>query len=149
MPEAAADVQQPAVEVDEVGQQLDRLHVGLELEDLGADVRVDARPGAGAASPHAPHRLGREPVLEAEAELRVELAGLDVAVGGGLDAGRDPDQDVLRAVEQPLGELDLGERVEHEVADPGVERELSSASVLLLPCMKIRSGVDAAARSAR
>ena len=46
---------------------------------------------------HAPHGLRGEPVLEAEAELGVELAGLHVAVGGGLDAGRDPDQDILRS----------------------------------------------------
>ena len=116
-PEAAADVQQPAVEVDEVGQQLDRLHVGLQLEDLGADVGVHTDQVQVARRLHAPHRLGREPVLEAEAELRVDLAGLDVAVGGRLDSGRDPDQDLLRAVEQALGELDLGERVEHQIAD--------------------------------
>ena len=55
----------------------------LELEDLRADVRVQAaqlEPGVGAALDRARH------LVEAEPELRVLLAGLDVGVGRGLDA---------------------------------------------------------------
>ena len=43
-------------------------------------------------------------------------------MGGGLDPGRDPDQHLLGAVEQPLGQLDLVEGVEDQVADAGLER---------------------------
>ena len=42
-------------------------------------------------------------------------------MGRRLDPGGHPDQHPLGAVEQPIGQLDLVERVEDQVADPGVE----------------------------
>ena len=72
---------------------------------------------------HPLDRPRRQPVLEPEAELRVELAGLDVVVGRGLDPRRDPDQHVLGRVEQPLAALDLVEGVEDQVADAGAGGE--------------------------
>ena len=66
---------------------------------------------------HALDRPGSEAVLEPEAELGVELAGLDVVVGGGLDPRRDPDQHVLWLLEQALAALDLIEGVEDQVTD--------------------------------
>ena len=122
--EPASDVEQLEPEVDgvaEVGDHLDRLHIGLELEDLGADVGVqpDELQVGGLAYPL--DRLLGEPVGQPEAELGVELPGLDVVVGGGLDPRRDPDQHALRPLEQPLGALDLVERVEDQMPDARLE----------------------------
>jgi hypothetical protein len=72
--------------------------------------------------PHSLDRLLCEPVREPEAEFGVELPGLDVVVGGRLDPGGDPDQHVLGTVEQPIGQLDLVEGVDDQVADAGLER---------------------------
>ena len=74
---------------DEVEHHLHRGDVAAEVEDLGADVRVQpdqVDPGMGE------RLLDRRPrlaVLDREAELRVELPGRDVVVGVRLDAGRD------------------------------------------------------------
>ncbi len=72
---------------------------------------------------HPLDRARRQPVLEPEAELRVELAGGDVVVGRGLDPRRHPDQHPLAPLEQPLAALDLVEGVEDQVADAGAGGE--------------------------
>ncbi len=62
-----------------------------------------------------------------EAELRVGLAGRDRRVRLTEDVGRDADQDILgggplgRHLLEPVGVI---QRVEHDVADAGIEREL-------------------------
>ncbi len=76
----------------EADHDLDRLAVALEREDLAADVHVqagevDARQRArGFDAGH------RESVVQAEAELRVLLPGLDVAVRVRPDTRRDADE---------------------------------------------------------
>src|SRR5215213_9511001 len=107
--EAAAEVEERPVA--EARQHLrDRLEP-LELEDLRADVRVQAAnlEPRRAAALHRPLHVG-----EREPELRVGLSGLYVRVGARLDAGSDPDQHALRASRKPV---DLVERVDHDVAD--------------------------------
>ena len=88
----------------------------------------------------------RQPVLEPEAELRVELAGLDVVVGRGLDPGRDPDQHPLRFVEQALAALDLVEGVEDQVADAGPGREEDLLVGLVVAVHVDAGGVEAGAQ---
>ena len=75
-----------------------------------------------------PHELqvadpvdGARYVVHAEAELRVDLAGGDVVVRGGRDAGSDPQEHALPR-RHPLEPLELVERVDDDVADAGVER---------------------------
>ena len=132
-----------STDVAEVGDHLDRLHVGLELEDLGADVGVEADQLEVVRGPHPLHRPLGEPVGEAEAELGVELPGLDVVVGGGLDPRGHPDQHPLGAVEQPVGQLDLVERVEDQVADAGVERVAELALGLVVAVQVDALGIEA------
>ena len=144
--EAAADVQQVAVEVDEVGQDLDRARVRLQLEDLGADVRVDADEVQPLRCAHPPHGLRRASVLEPEAELRVELPGLHVAVRRGLDPGSHADQHVLRPRREALGALDLVEGVEHQVPDARVECHLQLGLGLVVAVHEQALRIDAGAQ---
>ena len=65
-------------------------------------------------------RAGREAVGESEAELRVELTGLDVVMGPCLDPRRHPDQDLLLPPgggTEPVEALDLGDRIADHMAD--------------------------------
>ena len=91
--------------------------VGLELEDLRPDVSVEADEVQIRRLLHPLDRAGREAVRQAEAELGVDLPGLHVIVGRGLDPRGDPDQDVLRTVEHALAAVDLIEGVDDQVAD--------------------------------
>ena len=122
-PEAAADVDQAAPIAGQLADRPDRQPVGLQLEDLRADVGVQADQVEHVGGEHPLDRPRRQPVLEAEAELGVELPGGDVVVGRGLDPRRHPDQHVLAFVEQPLAALDLVEGVEDQVADAGARGE--------------------------
>ena len=83
--EPAADVDQLAPLAGQLAEGADRQLVGLQLEDLRADVGVQADQLELLGGQHPLDRLRREAVLEPEAELRVELAGLDVVVGRGPD----------------------------------------------------------------
>ena len=145
-PEPAADVEQLGLEIDragEVGEHLDRLRVGLELEDLGADVGVEAdelHPPGGA---HPLDRALGEPVGEAEAELRVELPGLHVVMGGRLDSRGEPDQHPLRPIEETVGALDLVERIEDQVADARVEGVAELGLGLVVAVHVNPSGIEA------
>jgi hypothetical protein len=79
-PEAAAEVEQRVVA--DLAQHLGELLVHLELEDLRADVGVQPAQ----LEPRRGDSLDRaRDVGEAEPELRVLLAGLDVRVRARLD----------------------------------------------------------------
>src|ERR1700761_3483644 len=121
--EAAADVDDLAPVAGQLTERGDRQLVGLELEDLRADVGVQpdqVQLLGGEDALDRPRRPGR--VAGPEAELRVELAGGDVVVGRGLDPRGDPDQHLHRLVEEALAALDLVEGVEDQVADSGPRR---------------------------
>ena len=74
--EAAADVDDPAPVAGQLAERADRQRVGLELEDLRADVGVQPDQLELVGGEHPLDRPRRQAVLEPEAELRVELAGL-------------------------------------------------------------------------
>src|SRR4051812_38615477 len=116
-PESAADVDELAPVTGKLAERADRKFVGLELEDLRADVGVQADELEMLAVQHALDRPRGEAVLEAEAELRVELPGLHVVVGRRPHAGGHPDQHGLAPLEQALAALDLVERVDDQVPD--------------------------------
>ena len=121
--EAATDVDDLAPVARQLAERGDRQAVGLELEDLRADVGVQPDQLellGGEDALDRPLRPGR--VAGPEAELRVELAGGDVVVGRGLDPRGDPDQHLHRLVEEALAALDLVEGVEDQVADAGPRR---------------------------
>ena len=82
------------------------------------EVKADQPQLARGQSP--PDRPLSRAVLEAEAELGVELARLDIGVGRGLDARGHPDHHVLLARQHPLAALDLVEGVQDQVADSGL-----------------------------
>ena len=85
--EAAAEVVDR--ELAEAGDRLDRLAERAELEDLRADVHVQA---AQLEAVRAEQALdGRAGVVQGEAELRVQLPGGDEVVRARLDPGRDAD----------------------------------------------------------
>ena len=108
------------------GEHLGQPLEALQLEDLRADVRVQAvqlEPGVGAGRHRARH------VVEAETELRVLLAGLDVRVRRGLDPGSDPQQHASAAPAQPL---DLVERVHHYVSHTDLERVVELGLALVV-----------------
>ena len=78
---------------------------------------ADLEPGRLAALHR--RRQGRE----RDPELRVLLAGGDLLVGVRTDPGGDPQQNPLAAPGcEPFEPLDLVERVDDDVADPGLER---------------------------
>ena len=143
--EPAADVDDAAPVAGEIAERLDRQRVGLELEDLRADVGVQPDQLQLLGGEDALDRLRRQPVLQAEPELGVELAGGDVVVGRGLDPRGDTDQHRLRFLEQPLAALDLVERVEDQVADAsaGGEEDLRVGLVVAVHVDAV--GVEAGA----
>ena len=119
----------------EVGRESgESLHGEFErrhLEDLRADVSVQADEVA----PGDLHRpldgLGRDPVLEAEPELRVLLAGLHELVGVRLDSGRDPHEE-LGGYPGLAEAIDLFERVHHDTSDADLCRLLQLGERLVV-----------------
>ena len=94
-------------------------------------------------------RLGGLTLVQAKAELGVGLAGLDGRVGGRPHAGRDAHQDVLHDPAPAGGgveRLDLGERVDHDVADAVVERERELGGGLVV-AVKVDVGARKAGRA--
>ncbi|MNK95786.1 hypothetical protein D3C87_1160410 [compost metagenome] len=98
--EAAADVQfldlQAVIALQlgaEVEEDLDGRHVGLDIEDLRADMRVEAAKAQQRAADD-PAQGFLELAGKVEAELGVDLAGPDEVVGMRLDAGGDPEKHV-------------------------------------------------------
>ena len=92
---------------------------------------------------HPLDRLRGEAVLEPEPELRVQLPGADVVVGGGADAGGDADQDPASLLQQSLAALDLVEGVEDQVPDTGPGREANLVVGLVVAVHVDPSGVEA------
>lgn len=94
------------------------------VEDLRADVRVDAYQFERVQAQHPAHRLGRVPAAQGETELLVLVRGGDELVGVRLDADRDadlhplPPAQLLRGVRHPD---DLLERVHHDPPHPGLD----------------------------
>ena len=65
--------------------------MGAEVEDLGADVRVQPHQLQAVVGERLLDSLAGRAALDRKAELRVELAGGDVFVGVRAHAGREPD----------------------------------------------------------
>ena len=87
-----------------------------------------------------------------EAELRIGLAGGDRGVGLARDIGGDPDQDVLDGAPtlcDQLQALDVVQRVEHDVTDPGVQRELELSDRFGVAVQIDAAGVKAATQRQR
>jgi hypothetical protein len=119
--DAAADGQLGQLVLEEPGGE--HADGGLEeagFEDLAADVGVQADQvhRRGARRP-VEGRLGGAGV-DAEAELRVVLSGLDVLVGVGLDAGGEADEHLGRGdpfAHEGLDAVHLVERVDDDAPD--------------------------------
>ena len=116
-PESAADVDDLAVDLKS-GEHLDCRLEDLDLEELAAQVTVQADEVGSLLD-----RL--LDLAERDAELAVDLAGLDVGVCRRLDSGRDAHQRA-RAVgrHDPVEAVDLVERVDDDVADASGDRLL-------------------------
>ena len=121
--EPAAEDQLGEVEgAGHVGHDRGGLGEGLHREHVGTDVGVEADEldRGGPLGPLDRRRGGT--AGQAEAELRVVLAGLDVLVGVGVDAGRDAQQHPRRG--EPLGvqgveAVELVEGVDDDAPDAG------------------------------
>lgn len=140
--EAAAEVdlgQFDAVLVADLGEQLHHAPGGdLEsghVEDLRADVRVDADEVEAVEGECTAHRLGGLPVGERDPELLVLVRGGDELVGVGLDADGDADLHPL-ADAVPLGDVgdadDLLEGVEHDPPDARLDGPLDLGDGLVV-----------------
>src|SRR5665647_2479842 len=117
-----AQVAAPVVEGDE--QHLYLAPVRAQVEDLGADVGVDADELEMSRVAKAAHRLLRAAIRKPEAELAVLLTGLHRIVRRGAHAGSDADKDLLAPAAGRGGgfePFDLREGVDDELPDPGVE----------------------------
>ena len=113
---------------DRRGQPDDTVRGDLEaggLEDLRADVRVQAGQVQRRCGQHGCHGALGNPVAQREAELLILVRGGDVFVRVRFHADRHPDEDGLAnaVVRGDLREaLDLVERVDDDVPDAGVDR---------------------------
>jgi len=110
--------------VDDLAQQSDhpsrREFEPVDIEDLGPDVTVQPGQPDVRRVEHRADGLHRRTAREREAELLVLVGGRDELVGVGLDADRDPDEHVLDdalLTGDPVEDLDLRHRVDHDVGD--------------------------------
>ena len=94
---------------EERAQHLGRLLERGRVEDLAADVRVDAHQLDAGHELERGHGLGRRARGDGEAELGVLLPGAHELVRVRLDAGRDPHQD-LGPVRRPAATTPAGGR---------------------------------------
>ena len=96
----------------------------VEAEHLRTDVAVQAGEAQPPPSTTRSHRAQRVAVLQAEPELRVVGAGLDVLVRVRFDAGRHAHEHGRRraVVGEQLEPVELVERVDDDPADTGLER---------------------------
>ena len=108
---------------EERADHLGRLLEGRRVEDLAADVCMDAGQFDGGHELECGNGVGGGPGGDGEAELRVLLPGSHELVCVRLDSGRDPHQD-LRSLRSPGDGLqeatqagDLVERVDDDPAD--------------------------------
>src|SRR3954468_7661783 len=139
--EAAAEVEHR--EVAELGERRDRRAERRELDDLRADVEVQALEDELVRRVDALDR-GRRGV-EVEAELRVRPAGRDRRVRVGADAGRDAHLHRLALARRDdlLEAVDVAVVVEHDVADAGVVGLLQLAARLRVAVEVDAPGVEA------
>ncbi len=124
--EASAEV--VGGEVAEAAQRVERAPIRSQLQNLRADVEVQARQLDRGRRPRPLDRRGR--VRQVEAELRVRAPGRDRRVRFGADAGRDPQERALGAPggHQLLEQLDVTQVVDDHVTDAGFEGELKLGS---------------------
>ena len=114
---------------DHVAQQADHavrgdLEAG-DVEDLRADVAVQADQPQMVGREHPAHRGHRRTAGQRQPELLVLVRGGDELVGVRLDADGDADQHVLHDAGRAgdlVEALDLGHRVQHDVPDAGLDR---------------------------
>ena len=96
----------------------------VDVEDLRPDVAVQSDEAQVVGGEHPPHRVHRRAAGQRQPELLVLVCGRDELVGVRLDADGDPHENVLddagRAGDR-VEAFDLGHRVEHDVADPGLD----------------------------
>ena len=109
-----AALAQATGEPEGIGHHASQVAVGLDLEDLGADVGVQA----GEPAPAATHQLLQHllQLVGIETELAVEVAGADVLVGMALDAGGETQHQPHRLVEagaQLAEQFNVAPVVEH------------------------------------
>ena len=114
---------------DDVAQQADHpvrgdLEAG-DVEYLRADVAVQPDQPQVVGGEYPAHRGHRGTAGQRQPELLVLVRGGDELVGVRLDADRHPHQHVLhhaRRAGDLVEPLDLGHRVQHDVADAGLHR---------------------------
>ncbi len=123
--EAAAGETQLAMSLaDQLHQDVDGLAKAIELEDLAADVSVEAHQVQMRRLLRLPDGLQSYSVGEAEAELRIDLPSLDVRMRVRFDARSDAQEDVLGPASLRRKLLQHGqflEAVHHHV--PHTDRE--------------------------
>ena len=132
---------------DQLGHDLGRQGEGLGGEDLAADVGVQPDQLDGGRSPRPVDGALGHATGEAEAELGVGLAGADVLVGVGLDAGRDPQLHPRHRVRRrgAARAVELVEAVDDDVVHAGGQRGGQLGRDLLLPWSTSRSAGTPAA----
>jgi hypothetical protein len=131
-PDAAAEVELGDVAAELGRHQAEQLRhpvrrqlEALGVEDLRPDVAVQPDQVEGVLVLDGEHGLGRRAGDDGEPELLVLLAGRDELVGVRLDAGRDAHHDPLPHAglgSDPAQPLDLDEAVDHDAADPDLDR---------------------------
>ena len=95
-----------------------------DVEDLRPDVAVQSDEAQVFGGEHAPHRGHGRAAGQRQAELLVLVCGRDELVGVRLDADGDPHENVLNDAGRTgdrVEAFDLGHRVEHHVADAGLD----------------------------
>ncbi len=135
---------------DDVAQQTDDAVGGqfeaVDVEDLRADVAVQADEAEIVGREDAPHGLHGVAAGEREPELLVLVRGGDELVGVGLDAHGHADEHVLDdtgLTGDRVEPVDLGERVEHDVPDPGGHGGLQFADGLVVAVHRDLPGGEA------
>ncbi len=111
----------------EVDHHPRRLDERADLEDLRADVTVDAAEPEVRSLQRSRHRMGGGPAGDGEPEFRVCLARLDVGVGVRVHTRRDADQDVhghAPGGRHVLDRVDLLKIVDADPPDSGAHRHL-------------------------
>ena len=128
--EAAAEVDMrdgvavAAQRAHEIGQQREGIVERLHLDDLAADVHVDA--GNAQALQLGGARIDLAGAADRDAELVLRLAGRDLGVGLGIDVGIDAHRDVrgLALRHRDFGEqFELGLGLDVDAEDVLVERQ--------------------------
>ena len=115
----------------------------VDVEDLRADVAVQADESQVLGGEDPPHRRHRRAAGDGQPELLVLVRGRDELVGVRLDSHRQAHQHVLdnaRVGRDRVQALDLGHRVHNDVAHTDFTASVNSATDLLLPWNVMRSG---------